>query len=244
MRSDSWLAAAPFGMAVLSLSCDLRAAETSMPADGSPAPAPASPPAAEPSEGADAPPTTTEGDEFADFDVGEPPEPEEKRVAFSLGFFLYEAIGAGVGANLGVHVGPTTLVEVDGYVAGAVVPTQSSRSVALRIQQFAGTHTYFRGGARFRRLVIKDLLDFDLGELRKRTLQKDLGVDFALGNRWTFGSVILAVDWAGVYVPLTAFETDRRIVDPENGEILAQSKPGLSIRPDVRIGYLQVGAAF
>jgi hypothetical protein len=174
------------------------------------------------------------------------PAPEEAGprpyVSLTMGIFYYQFFGVGLGATVGVHLLPQTVLEIDAYTAAALAPTQTSDSVALRVQQMVGKLAYVRGGVRYRRLELTRVLDFD--EYEEKLRQRDLGVDMAVGARWDRSNFILGVDGIGAYVPVQSFFTEQQVVDETNGELLAAERPGLRGRWDVRLGYLYLGARF
>jgi hypothetical protein len=169
----------------------------------------------------------------------EPDEGPRPYVSITAGIFYYQVFGAGVGATVGVHALPRTVIEVDAYRASALVPNDRTASVAVRAQQFLSDHLYVRGGIRMRQLERKKILDFD--EYESRFRQRDVGVDLAGGARWDVGSLVLGVDFAGIYMPFDAFASEDLTIDRSNGEILAATDRDLRMLVDMRLGYLYLG---
>jgi hypothetical protein len=173
-----------------------------------------------------------------------PPKPEETDVlrpylTFTVGIFYYEIFGAGYGATIGGHLSPQTVLELDGYRAGALAPTQTSTSVALRLQQIVGKNFYIRGGARYRQLELTRVFETD--EYADKLEQSDLGLDIAGGARFDRGNLVLGIDFLGAYVPITSFFTEQQVVDETNGELLLAEEQELRLRWDVRLAYLYLG---
>ena len=149
-------------------------------------------------------------------------------------------MGGGYGGTLGVHVLPTTVIEIDAYQARSLVFVHATSSAALRVQQFIGRRLYLRAGARYRLLELRADVD-GTDDYERRTTQLDLGVDAAVGFRWDLSHMVLGVDAVGVYAPLTAYYSKEQTVDRTNGEVLDEAERGWRARWDFRAGYLYVG---
>lgn len=172
---------------------------------------------------------------------------EDDKVALSAGGFLYNVLGIGVGAQLGVYATPDTLVEGDLLTAVALFPNvPQSNSFGLGVRQFVTSTFYLRGGLRYRMLrTEQSLLDFD-PEYDEYVERKDLGFDFALGNRWQIGSFVIGADWFGIYAPLAHLDAEAVVEHQKTGAEQRQDVDDDEIdnQYDVRLVFLQVGASF
>ncbi len=190
---------------------------------------------------------------------GYPPPPAEKKpdaedaraddvVALSAGTFLYNVLGFGVGVQAGAYAATNTLLEVDALTAVALFPNvPRSDSVSFGVRQFVTPTFYVKGGIRYRRLRTEEyLFDSEPDGYDEFIEQSDLGLDFALGNRWQWGGFTLGVEWFGLYRPLKTLDADQVLKHNETGlETRTSVSPStVDVTHDLRIAHLQLGGSF
>jgi len=182
----------------------------------------------------------------------ETPKNDEARaddsVAINGGVYLYNVLGIGMGAQLGVYASPSTLIEADVLSGVAVFPdAPQSNSFSLGIRQFVSPSFNVRAALRYRKLrTEKWFWDFD--ETYDEYLEQwDVGFDIALGNRWQIGSFTIGADWFGIYSPLVTLDAEAVVENQHTGAEVQREdidKDEVDQHYDIRLAFLQLGGSF
>lgn len=170
-------------------------------------------------------------------------------IALGAGTFLYNLVGVGVGAEVGLYLGADTLIFADATMAESRFPRATSTTIGLGLTRFIGDIFYLRGSGRLRGFTLDIKTDPELLEDEAREFPpadevetRDFGIDVAVGFQRKWGRFSLTTDVLGAYVPLLV-RAKAAYADTPEGRIRIPYEERETI-PEFRVAYVRAGVSF